>query len=93
MSETNGTVRIGVYVCHCGTNIAGTVDVKAVAEYARRPARRGGRPRLQVHVLRSGAGADRAGHARAQAEPHRRGLLLAAAARAHLPRRPRAEAG
>lgn len=27
--------RVGVYVCHCGTNIAGTVDVKAVAEYAR----------------------------------------------------------
>ncbi len=27
-------VRIGVYVCHCGTNIAGTVDVKALANYA-----------------------------------------------------------
>jgi len=27
-------VRIGVYVCHCGTNIAGTVDVKALTEYA-----------------------------------------------------------
>ena len=24
--------RIGVFVCHCGTNIAGTVDVKMVAE-------------------------------------------------------------
>ena len=24
--------RIGVFVCHCGTNIAGTVDVKSVAE-------------------------------------------------------------
>lgn len=24
--------RIGVFVCHCGTNIAGTIDVKAVAE-------------------------------------------------------------
>ncbi len=24
--------RIGAFVCHCGTNIAGTVDVKAVAE-------------------------------------------------------------
>ena len=24
--------RIGVFVCHCGTNIAGTVDVKAVAK-------------------------------------------------------------
>ncbi len=26
--------RIGVYVCHCGTNIAATVDVKKVAEHA-----------------------------------------------------------
>ena len=24
--------RIGVFVCHCGTNIAGTVDVEAVAQ-------------------------------------------------------------
>jgi len=27
--------RIGVYICHCGLNIAGTVDVSAVAEFAR----------------------------------------------------------
>jgi len=27
--------RIGVFVCHCGINIAGTVDVEAVAEYGR----------------------------------------------------------
>src|SRR4030065_2456166 len=27
--------RIGVYVCHCGTNIAGTVDCKAVSRYAK----------------------------------------------------------
>jgi heterodisulfide reductase subunit A len=26
--------RIGVYVCHCGLNIAGSVDVEAVANYA-----------------------------------------------------------
>src|SRR5512135_2197987 len=26
--------KIGVYVCHCGTNIAGVVDVKQVAEWA-----------------------------------------------------------
>ncbi|MHA2131352.1 MAG: FAD-dependent oxidoreductase, partial [Promethearchaeota archaeon] len=26
--------RIGVFVCHCGHNIAGTVDVSKVAEYA-----------------------------------------------------------
>jgi len=28
-------VRAGVYVCHCGTNISATVDVAAVADYAR----------------------------------------------------------
>ncbi len=28
-------VRAGVYVCHCGTNIAATVDVAEVAEFAR----------------------------------------------------------
>jgi heterodisulfide reductase subunit A len=27
--------RVGVFVCHCGLNIAGVVDVKRVAEYAR----------------------------------------------------------
>jgi heterodisulfide reductase subunit A len=27
-------IRTGVYVCHCGTNIAAVVDVAAVAEYA-----------------------------------------------------------
>ena len=27
-------VRVGVYVCHCGTNIAGTIDVRRLAEYA-----------------------------------------------------------
>jgi len=25
---------VGVYVCHCGTNIAGTVDVNALTDYA-----------------------------------------------------------
>ncbi|TET18109.1 MAG: CoB--CoM heterodisulfide reductase iron-sulfur subunit A family protein [Dehalococcoidia bacterium] len=27
--------RIGVYICHCGSNIAGTVDVEEVVEFAR----------------------------------------------------------
>lgn len=36
MMETNQKeeLRIGVYVCHCGLNIAGSVDCVAVAEYA-----------------------------------------------------------
>lgn len=29
-----GPPRIGVFVCHCGVNIAGVVDVKAVRDYA-----------------------------------------------------------
>jgi heterodisulfide reductase subunit A len=29
-----GEIRIGVYVCHCGSNIAGTVDVAEVARWA-----------------------------------------------------------
>ena len=28
-------MKIGVYICYCGSNIAATVDVEAVAEYAR----------------------------------------------------------
>ncbi len=32
--QTNGEIRIGFYVCHCGHNIGQTVDVKAVAAYA-----------------------------------------------------------
>jgi heterodisulfide reductase subunit A len=32
--ETNGAPKVGVYVCHCGFNIATTVDVAAVREAA-----------------------------------------------------------
>ncbi len=31
---TNGELRVGVFVCDCGLNIAGTVDCEAVAAYA-----------------------------------------------------------
>jgi heterodisulfide reductase subunit A len=34
MPGEDGAPRIGVYVCHCGSRIAGTLDVKAVAESA-----------------------------------------------------------
>jgi len=30
----NGDLRIGVYVCHCGSNIGGVIDPKEVADYA-----------------------------------------------------------
>jgi heterodisulfide reductase subunit A len=29
----NDDLRIGVYICHCGSNIAGVIDPKSVAEY------------------------------------------------------------
>ena len=28
------TEKVGVYICHCGSNIAGTVDVEEVAKWA-----------------------------------------------------------
>ena len=34
-SKQAETPRVGVFVCHCGSNIAGTVDVKEVVEYAK----------------------------------------------------------
>jgi len=36
MAGDNGNeeIRTGVYVCHCGSNIAGVIDPKAVSEYA-----------------------------------------------------------
>jgi len=32
--DLEGTPKIGVFVCHCGKNIAGVVDVEAVSKYA-----------------------------------------------------------
>lgn len=34
MTEGKDAVRIGVYICHCGTNIAGTVNIDEVREFA-----------------------------------------------------------
>jgi len=34
MITSDEELRIGVYVCHCGSNIAGTVDVEALAKFA-----------------------------------------------------------
>ena len=56
IAPEKSAIRIGVYICHCGTNIAGAVDVKQLATFAE------GLPnvtlarRLQVHVFRSGPG-------------------------------------
>ena len=34
MIARNEELRIGVYVCHCGSNIAGVIDVEALAKFA-----------------------------------------------------------
>ena len=34
-SSNGGQPRIGVYICHCGSNIAGVVDVEDVAKWAK----------------------------------------------------------
>ena len=34
MEKHNGHIKIGFYICHCGTNIASVIDVAAVAEFA-----------------------------------------------------------
>jgi heterodisulfide reductase subunit A len=34
-STTKQEARIGVFVCHCGTNIAGSMDIPTVQEYAK----------------------------------------------------------
>jgi heterodisulfide reductase subunit A len=34
-NPTNGEIRVGVFVCDCGLNIAGSVDCAAVAEFAK----------------------------------------------------------
>jgi heterodisulfide reductase subunit A len=33
-TDRNEEIRIGVYICHCGLNIAGSVDCEGVAQYA-----------------------------------------------------------
>ena len=34
-AATQQKPRIGVFICHCGTNIAGSMDIPAVQEYAK----------------------------------------------------------
>ena len=33
-NENNDDIRIGVFICHCGTNIAGVVDPLILVDYA-----------------------------------------------------------
>ena len=33
--EDNSCPKIGVYVCHCGTNIAGSVNIEEVVNFSK----------------------------------------------------------
>jgi heterodisulfide reductase subunit A len=35
MEATDDEIRVGVFICHCGSNIGGVVDVPVVTEYAK----------------------------------------------------------
>ena len=76
--------RIGVFVCHCGTNIAGTVDVKKVAEQL------GHEPgvvfyRLSIYVFRIRSEPDKERNKRIRTYRSGNMLMLAENARGDLP--------
>ena len=60
--------KVGIYVCHCGSNIAGTVDVEEVARWAGKNLKDVVvSQRLQVHVLVARPADDRGRHQEARA--------------------------
>jgi hypothetical protein len=69
MAENKDDVKIGVYVCHCGSNIAGTVDVEDLTRFAQE--------QTAVAVARN--------YKFMCSEPGQALILLAPHARAHLP--------
>jgi hypothetical protein len=62
-------LRIGVYVCSCGSNIGGVIDPAAVAEFAKGLPDVVVDPRQPVHVRRPRAEPHSRGHPHAQAQP------------------------
>ncbi len=83
-SQTREESRIGVYVCHCGLNIAGVVDCEDVAAYGRDTAGRGRIPPRRLPLLRAGPEPDQGGHPGATSQPDRCRLVFASLARADL---------
>ncbi len=77
--------KVGVYVCHCGSNIAGRVDVEEVAKWAGEHIEGCGRcARLQVHVFRPRPEDGRGGHQEGRAHARGRGRVQSAPARKDL---------
>ena len=77
--------RIGVFVCHCGINIGGVVDVPGVVEYAATLPDVVYADENLLHLLAGYAGEDEGGDRGAGAQPGRGRLLLAPDPRAALP--------
>ncbi len=77
--------RVGVYICHCGTNIAKTVDVKEVARWAREQEHVEICSRLPIHVLQPRPGPDRGGHPQSTADAGGGRILLTPHARKDIP--------
>ena len=84
-SEKPKAPRIGVFVCHCGTNIAGSIDIDGSEGVRQDPAERRARQRLQVPVL-DARPEQYSGGDQGERPDRRRGRgLFAAPARADLP--------
>ena len=83
---TDEAPRIGVFICHCGHNIASVIDVQRVAEQGRAACPTWSLHADQpVHLLRHEPAAHQGRDQEAPAQPAGGGLLLAAHPRGALP--------
>ena len=78
-------LKIGVFVCWCGSNIAATVDVDAVAEAMKSEPNVVYSTNYQYMCSDRGSEDDSGRDTRLSARRHSRMLLLAAYARGHFP--------
>ena len=83
---TDAIPRIGVFICHCGINIACVVDVERVVEAAKTMPYVAYAENADLRLRRQHAGPDQGTHQGAQPEPADRGVLHAADARGAVPR-------
>ena len=56
--------RIGVFVCWCGSNIAGTVDVQAASDALKKRTRCRRFHQLSIYVFTSGSGYNQTSYCR-----------------------------
>ncbi|MCK7505394.1 MAG: hypothetical protein MZV70_15810 [Desulfobacterales bacterium] len=83
----NDTCRIGVYICHCGLNIASKVDVQALEQYAASLPKVALAKTYKFMCSDPGQQLIKDDLAVAQADAPGRGVVLPADARADVPRR------